>query len=199
VALDDIVARILADARAQAVQMLSDAARQGAETIAAAESEARARTELELARAAGELEAEKNSRLAGVRLAKRAEALALRRELVDAIFAQAEQWLTRRSPEEYAAFLAALPPPETARDPATVVLGRDDLRRMGPGFPALVQEALRRRHPRWDATVSGEPGDFTAGLRAHTGRSVHNLSLEALLEERRERWELAVAGVLFAP
>jgi vacuolar-type H+-ATPase subunit E/Vma4 len=199
VALEDIVARILADARFHAEEVLSDAARQAAEIIAAAKSEARARTEADLAQAAGELEAEKNSRLAGVRLAKRAEALALRRELVDGIFAQAERQLTRRSPEEYGVFLIALIPPETARDPATVVLGHDDLRRMGPGFPALVQEALRRQHPRWDATVSREPGDFTAGLSVHTGRSVHNLSLEALLEERRERWELAIAGVLFAP
>jgi vacuolar-type H+-ATPase subunit E/Vma4 len=198
VALDDIVDRVLADARAQAEQVLADAARQAGEILSAAESEARARTEAALARAAGELETEKNNRLAGVRLAARASVLATRRRLVDEIFTQVEQDLTRLPPEEYAAFLAALVPAEAARDSATVVLGRGDLARIGPGFPGLVAAALCRRRPEWGATVSRDPGEFLSGLHVHTARSVYNLALETLLAERREQWEVAVAGALFA-
>jgi vacuolar-type H+-ATPase subunit E/Vma4 len=198
VALDDIVERVLADARAQAEQVLADAARQAGEILAAGESEARARTEAALAQAAGVLEAEKNNRLAGVRLAARAAVLDLRRQLVDEIFTQVEQDLTRRPPEEYAAFLAALVPVEAARNPATVVLGREDLARVGPGFSGLVAAALSRRYPEWGATVSRDPGEFPAGLHVRTVRSVYNLSLKTLLAERRERWEVSVAGALFA-
>jgi V/A-type H+-transporting ATPase subunit E len=198
VALDDIVDRILADARAQAELVLADAARQAGEILAAGKAEAGARTEAALAQAAGELEAEKNNRLAGVRLAARASVLALRRQLVDEVFSQVEQDLTRRPPEEYAAFLAALVPAEAARDAAAVVLGRDDLARLGPGFPGLVASALSRRHPAWGTVISRDPGDFAAGLHVSTPRSVHDLSLETLLAERREQWEIAVARILFA-
>ena len=197
-ALDEIVDRILADAHAQAESVLAEASRQAGEILAAAKAEAGARAEAALAQAATELEAEKNNRLAGVRLAARTSVLALRRQLVDDIFAQVEQELTRRSPEDYAAFLAALVPGEAAQDSATVVLGSGDLARVGPGFPGLVAAALSRRHPGWVPTVSPDPGDFTAGLHVSADRSVYNLSLETLFAERRERWEVAVAGVLFA-
>jgi vacuolar-type H+-ATPase subunit E/Vma4 len=198
-ALDDIVDRILADAHAEAELMLAEAGRQAGEILSAAKAEASARTEAALAKAAGELEAEKNNRLAGVRLTARASVLALRRQLVDEIFTRVEEDLTRRPPEEYAAFLAALVPAEAARDAATVVLGREDLARIGPGFPDLVAAAFCRRHPKWEATVNSAPGDFTAGLHVRTPRSVYNLSLKTLLAERREHWEVAVVAALFAP
>jgi vacuolar-type H+-ATPase subunit E/Vma4 len=198
-ALDDIVDRILADARVQAEAVLAAAARRVDEILSAARAEAGARTEAALARMARELEAEKNNRLAGVRLAARASVLALRRQLVDEIFTRVAEELTRQPSEKYADFLAGLVPVPATREVATLVLGSDDLARSGPGFPGLVAAALCRRHPNWGVTVSGEPGGFGSGLHVRTTESVYNLSLEALFDERRQHWEVAVAGTLFAP
>jgi vacuolar-type H+-ATPase subunit E/Vma4 len=199
VALGDIVDRILEDARAQAAQVLAEAARQADDIVSAGEKDARARTEAAVAEAAAELEAEKNNRLAGARLAARTAVLALKRQLVDEVFAQAEQDLTFRPPEEYADFLAALVPADAAGGSATVFLGREDLARSGPALSGLLAASLSRRHPRWDVTVSREPGDFVAGLHVRAGSSVYDLSIETLLAERRGRWEVAVTGALFAP
>lgn len=197
-ALDDIIDRILADARAQAAELRDEAARRAAALVAAGQDKARVRTEEALARAAAALTAERNSRLAEARLAARAETLALKRELVADVFTRVEQGLRRGEPGEYIEFLAALVTPAIAREPAAVVLGFEDLERIGPTFSVQVGAALSRRHPAWVFTISGEPGDFAAGLHVRAPGCVHNLSLAALVAERREAWELVVSKALFA-
>ncbi len=198
-ALADIVDRILADAGVQADRIRADAAGQAEAIVTAGRLEAAARTEAALAQSAERLEVERNIRLSGVRREARTAVLALKRDLVNDIFVQVEKDLVRRSPEEYAMFLATLVPAEVAKVQSAVEFGRGDLARIGTGWHGLVGAALARRHPDWRFTLSEESGDFDSGLRVRDAHSVHDLSLEMLFEERRTRWEVVVAKVLFAP
>jgi vacuolar-type H+-ATPase subunit E/Vma4 len=123
--------------------------------------------------------------------------MALKRELVDRVFEEVLSSLPRRSPAEYAGFLAALVAPAVATEPARLELGRSDLLHHGPELLRLVSSALAARHPGWPVTIAGEPGDFAAGVVVRAGRSVHDFSLPALLARQRERWELPVGRILF--
>lgn len=198
-ALEEIVARILADAREQAGRIREQGREAARALLERAEREAAARREELVARGRAELAAAQRERLAGVRLEARRGVLAAKRALVEELFAEAEEKLGTLPAERYAAFLAGLIPPDAAAASARIRHGRLDTERHGAGFPVLLAAAIRRRHSGWDVVVEAAPGEFDAGIQVDSGRLQHDLSLRVLFAEQRERWELLAGQALFAP
>ncbi len=104
--LDNLTAKILADAREKAAQIVENAKAEAeakiAEELRAAEAESEkitADAELEAARRAGQL-------VSGKALAVRDENLAARRETLDKVFAEALKRLNDMPKEEYEKFLS---------------------------------------------------------------------------------------------
>lgn len=198
-ALAEIIDRILADADAEAARLLAAAAAEAR----AIEEQGLREAERRLAEIVGgaerELRAEKGSRLAVARLGRRREVLALKHDLLDEVFSEAAALVARSPAGEYAAFLSRLVPAGIVTAPARIAVGGADLERHGPGFAGLVREALSRRHPGWSFEMEPGPAPFGSGITVTGPESVSNLVLDTLFAARRERWDLEVAGVLFAP
>ena len=197
--LGAIVDRIANDAHAAAVRTSATGAERARGILAAAETEFRVRTEAALQSGGRELEREREAGLSRARVEERLKLLALKREMIDRVFEEVLTSLPRRPTAEYAAFLAGLVAPAVTAEPARLELGRGDLQHHGPELQRLVSAEVAARHGGWPVTISGEPGDFAAGVVVSAGRSVHDFSLPALFARHRERWELPVSRVLFVP
>ena len=190
-ALADIITKIRADADDEAGRILAAAQTRAAEIVERAEQRAGEQRAATLAEADTDARREADRIVVSARLAARDEALARRRELVDTALQRAAETLAALSDIEYAAFLSRRIA-SVARGGETVRFGSADLARA-----ETVLEALRMNTPGLTLAVADEPAPFERGALVEGSRVRADLSLTAIVEERRDELELAVAEVLF--
>ncbi len=196
-ALDDILERIREDARAEAERIRTDGESRAAAIVEGALREADHRRGQLLSREREHLAEQARRRLAGERLAARSRELAVRRELLDEVFAAGVAAVRAAGTAEYAAWLAGLVAGVAPHDGGELELGREDLDSHGPALAEALERELAGRPPGPGPAVRTAPGEFEAGVRVLGTGSVHDFSLASLVAERRERWEAGVAAVLF--
>lgn len=191
-ALADILTRIARDSDAEKTAVLS-AAREQADAIVADAKEwadAHRVQVVESAQAAAAREAD--TILVNARLAARDAEVLARRELIDEALAATAEALAALPDAEYARFLAQRIVP-VARGGETLLFGSEDLARRD----VVIQE-IGRIAPDLALSASDAPAPFARGALLESARVRADLSLTALVEERREELEIVAARALFA-
>jgi len=192
VALSDIIARIEADAQAEADRIVAEATQRAEQIEAAARAGAERETAKTLAAARATARIDAETIVVKARLAARDAAVARRRELVDRALEATVDAIAGLPDEQYVAWLAA-----RVVDAAT---GGETLR-VGSADTAHEQ-ALRREieriAPSLQLADSAQPAPFARGALLEGRRVRADLSLETLVADRRDALELVVAVVLTA-
>lgn len=190
-ALQDIIDRIERDAADEAGRLI-DAAGARADSIreeAVAKAAAYTAETLTAIEKAARREAE--TLVVNARLHVRDESLASRRAWIDEAFARSVAALAQLPDAEYAEFLAKRIA-DAARGGERLLLGAADVSR-GPAIAA----ALARIAPDLKLVVTDGAATFDRGALLVGDRVRADLSLEAIVEERRDELELVIARVLF--
>jgi len=191
VALADILTRIDGDTSDE-TRAIVTAAEQRAENILA---EATARADAHRAEVAAAATAaatrEADTIVVNARLAARDAEVTARRALLDEALAGAADALAALSDADYARYLAARVA-EAARGGETLSFGSADI-----GRAKAVTDELARIAPALTVTVADKPAPFERGALLEGSRVRADLSLTALVEERRDDLEVVVARVLF--
>jgi vacuolar-type H+-ATPase subunit E/Vma4 len=191
VALADIISKIRSDAELEAAQLL-DSAQRRADTIdAAARADADGHRKAVLARAESDARREADRIVVSARLVARDAALTQRRTLVDEVLQLTTGALAAAPDAEYATFLARRIA-EVARGGEVLRFGAADLARADS-----IVEALRMIAPGLDLSVASDAAPFERGALIEGDRVRADLSLAAIVEERRDELELVVATALF--
>ena len=196
-ALADILTRIEADAAAEAGEIVAAA------EVAAAMVDAETRETTERLHASIVEQAEREARreadtiLAGARLAARDRALAARAELIDEVMNRAHAALIALDDEAYAAFFADRIV-RSARGGELILLGADDRPRLEERILPAVERASAQHGETLEALALGdEAAPFAHGVMLVGPRMRTDLSLDAIVDERRGELEMIVSDVLF--
>ncbi len=189
-ALADIIERIDADAESEAAELIADAEARAAALNA--DADAVAKKILADSHAAAEREAGRmaDTIVVNARLAARDRAVTARRVLVDEALSAAAEKLSVLSDAEYAAFLGAKIA-AAARGGETLSLGSADAKRLD-----AIVAAVREIAPHLGLMVSDAPAPFERGAMLHGERVSADLSLPALVAERRDDLELVIMQAL---
>jgi V/A-type H+-transporting ATPase subunit E len=192
--LEDIIKKIDDDARAEADSLLS---------LAKAEADAirdKARKQAEdlrqrLMQQAKERALERASRirtLAG--LDQRKELLAEKKRIIDEAFARAEEKIVNLPKEQYLEFVTRLML-------GAVESGREEIIPSARHKDFFSQEFLENLNkqlgPKGHLRLSGEAGNFSAGVILREGNKETNLTLKSLIAWRRDHLEPEIARMLF--
>lgn len=192
-ALADIVQRIEREGVAEAYVVVSKAQEQADELVCDAREDAeraRART---LQTGAREARAEAERILATARLDARDRAVAARHALMERVLLAARDAVLAVADAEYADLLARRIV-HAARGGETVLVAAADASRLARSLRAAVARAT-------DADLglvwSGEVADVEHGVVLRGDRTSFDLSVDAVLEERRGELAMLAADVLF--
>jgi len=191
VALADILTRIEGDTDSEVAEILS-AAKERAEAIVA-EAGKRADAHRAEVAAAAHVAAtrEADTIVVNARLAARDAEVTTHRTLLAETLDAAAEALAALPDAEYARFLAGRIA-ATARGGETLRFGSADA-----GRAAAVAAELARIAPQLALQVEDEPAPFERGALLEGARVRADLSLAALIHERRDDLEVVVARVLF--
>lgn len=196
--LEDILTRILGEAEEEARKIRARGEAEAGKVLREAEAEAEALRRDLVAKGEQDLRREMSKRISKKRLEEKRNVLGLKKELLDTLFRDLPRRLQDRPAEEYARFLAGLVGDDLAGRPATLEVGEEDRRKFGTDISIRVGKRLKERFPRWEIAVGEGAPPFSRGVRVRTREMVHNLTLDTLVAEARERMEVEVAKTLFA-
>lgn len=190
-ALADILERIEADAAAESAQV-ADAARSRADAILAA-AKAKAEAHVDEVVSAARIEAARDAEttVVNARLRGRDALVTARRALIDETLAAAAESIAGLPDDAYASFLAARIA-VIARGGETLAFGSED-----SGRAELVMRKLEAVAPNLSLTAAPVPAPFARGALLQGDRVRADLSLGAIVDERRDEFEAIAANELF--
>jgi len=191
---DQVITKILSDARAQA-----DAIKKQAEEREAAET---AKLNEELARFEEATKAmaekagadERSQRLAVARMEAAKEYAATKASLLDEVFVQARQKLETLPDAEYRELMGKLMAAAVETGEETVLAGKNDARIDAK----LVADVNAKLGGKGKLTLSDRKHGFGAGFLLQRGKVRSNVSLEVLVGQARKDLEIEVAKDLFS-
>ncbi|MCD6419473.1 MAG: hypothetical protein J7L41_01995 [Synergistetes bacterium] len=190
--LEDIKAKIIGDAKAEADRILKDAEEQADAILKRANADAQ-RVVSDAKQKASELEEiEVERRKVVAELEVKKLQLAARRELIEDIFKTTEEALKSLPKDKYLEFFERLFGIAVDSGDEEVVLGEDEQFIDGE-FVATLNE----KHG-WKLKISPERGGFERGVVLRKGFIDINLSIDAILSDIRRNWEEKVREKLFA-
>jgi V/A-type H+/Na+-transporting ATPase subunit E len=192
-ALEDIVRKIDADARAAADALLEEGKRE-AESILAAARE-RARTERERLDAAARQRAdeERNRIVTLARLSARRDLLSGKQQMIDRVFDEVRRRLATMPEDEYRLFIKGVMKSSVETGSEDVVIGEDESRI----DQAFLDEVSREIGGGAKLTLSSERRRMDGGCILKRGKTETNCTLETILRSAREQHETEVAAILF--
>jgi len=191
---DQVIMKILSDARAQAETIKKQAEeREAAETAKLNEELARFEEATKaMAQKAGE--DERSQRLAVARMEASKEYATTKASLLDEVFAQARQKLEKLPDAEYRELMGKLMAAAVETGEETVLAGKND-----PRIDAkLVADVNARLQGKGKLTLSDRKHNFGAGFLLQRGKVRSNISLDVLVGQARKDLEIEVAKDLFS-
>jgi len=191
VALADILTRIDGDTGAEVAAILSAASERAESLVADAGKRGDAHRAEVAASAHAMAVREADTIVVNARLAARDSEVTARRLLIDDALVAAADALAALPDAEYARYLASRIA-ASARGGESLRFGSADT-----GRATLVVDELSRIAPRLDLKVGDEAAPFERGALLEGPRVRADLSLAALIHERRDDLEVVVARVLF--
>jgi len=191
VALADILTRIDGDTSDDTGAILAAAGERADKIVSDATARADAHRAEVAAAATAAATREADTIVVNARLAARDAEVTARRSLLDEALAAAADAVAAQSDAQYARYLAARIA-EVARGGETLSFGSADSDRA-----SVVVEELARTAPGVEFVVADKAAPFERGALLEGSRVRADLSLAALVEERRDDLEVVVARVLF--
>jgi len=191
---EQVIEKILSDARAQAETVKKQAAeREAAETTKLNEDLAKFEQETTaLAEKAGA--DERSQRLAVARMEFAKEYLATKARLLQEVFAQARQSIEKLPDGDYRELMARLMAEAVETGEEKVIAGKND-----PRIDAkLVAEVNGRLQDKGKLTLAEERHGFGAGFLLTRGKVRTNVSVDVLVQQARKDLEIEVAKALFS-
>jgi len=191
---DQVITKILSDARAQADAILKQAQeREAAETAKLNEELARFEEATKaMAEKAGA--DERSQRLAVARMEAAKEYAATKASLLDEVFVQARQKLEKLPDAEYRELMGKLMAAAVETGEETVLAGKNDARIDAK----LVADVNAKLGGKGKLTLSDRKHGFGAGFLLQRGKVRSNVSLEVLVGQARKDLEIEVAKDLFS-
>lgn len=190
-ALADIIARIEADAAAEAAAIETTANERAEAVLAAARATADAHVADVVAAAERDAARDAETIVVNARLKGRDELVAARRALIAEALERAAERIAGLPDAEYASFLAGRLA-VVARGGETVAFGGEDAGRA----PAVLAQ-VERLAPGLGLVPAQTPAPFARGALLTGDRVRADLSLSAIVAERSDELELVAAGALF--
>jgi V/A-type H+-transporting ATPase subunit E len=191
---DQVITKILSDARAQAEAIKKQAEqREAAETAKLNEDLARfeQETQAQAQKAAAD---ERSQRLAVARMEAAKEYAAAKAVLLNEVFTQARQKIEKLPDGEYHELMAKLMAAAVETGDEKVVPGRND-----PRIDArLVADVNARLKDKGKLTLSDEKHNFGNGFLLQRGKVRTNVSVDVLVGQARKDLEIEVARDLFS-
>ncbi|MBP7051769.1 MAG: V-type ATP synthase subunit E [Phycisphaerae bacterium] len=191
---EQVVEKILSDARAQAEAIKKQAEeREAAEMAKVNEDLARfeQQTQTLAEKAAAD---ERSQRLAVARMEAAKEYASAKASLLDEVFTQARQKLEKLPDNEYRELMAKLMAAAVETGSEKVIAGRNDARIDAK----LVADVNARLKDKGKLTLADEKHNFGGGFLLQRGRVRTNVSLTVLVEQARKDLEIEVAKDLFS-
>lgn len=191
---DQVITKILSDARAQAEAIKKQAEeREAAE--AAKLNEELARFEQATKTLADKSAAdERSQRLAVARMEAAKEYVTAKASLLDDVFTQAHQKIERLPDGEYHELMAKLMAAAVETGDEKVVPGKNDARIDAK----LVADVNARLKDKGRLTLAGEKHNFGGGFLLQRGKVRTNVSIDVLVEQARKDLEIEAAKDLFS-
>lgn len=192
---EQVVEKILSEARAEADRILSEAKEKVAAEESSLESKlADYRKESETIAAAAEVE-KKSRMLATARMELRKESLTASQGLLDQVFKKAQAQIIGMEDGKYLQLMESLMVRGVETGGEEVVVGREENRidnefikqvnrKLGPGFKGNLQLAPDRV-------------DISGGFILRRGKVQTNVSIEVLIAQARQELEMEIAEALF--
>jgi V/A-type H+-transporting ATPase subunit E len=192
---EEVVEKILADAKAEAEKIKKQAAeKQQQEHLKLGEQlrEYKKQTET-LAQKAGK--ERKLHLLATARMDIAKRFLSDRRRILDEVFARAQTKLKDLSDEDYSQLMTKLMLEAVETGDEEVIIGNDETR-INQNF---IKEINRKLGPGYKGNLrlSDEKQNLTGGFILRRGRIKNNVSIEVLLAQARRKLEIELAKQLF--
>lgn len=190
-ALADIISKIESDAAEEAATIVRAAEQRAGEIRVAAEAQAAEYRETTLAGVVHDARREASRVAVAAKLEARDAGLAAKRALVEEALEATADGLAKLPADRYAAFLASRIA-SAARGGEMLRFGSAD-----EDVAGEVMAALERVAPGLAVAVASEPAPFERGVLLEGDRVRADLSLRAIVDERRDELELAVSEALF--
>ena len=193
---EQVIEKILSDAKAEADKIKKDAQ--------AAQAEQKAKLDAQLKQFAGQTKQlaakagvdTKNQMLASARMKLAKEFLAEKAKILDGVFAQAAQQLKTMADDEYRKLMTKLMAAAVETGDEQVVIDKDE-KRIDESLINQVNSQLAAQK-KSNLKLAAERENIGGGFILKRGKIKNNLSLGILLEQAREELEIELAGILFA-
>ena len=196
--IENIIARISADAEQEARQLLTQAQEQAAVTGETYRAQAERETAAALEAGKRKAAVLEEQLVNAARLEGRKALLAEKQNLVEEAFQRALKQLQQLPEETRVQVLADLAVQAAVTGEEEVILSPADRERLGHRVVALANETLEQGGMLpGHLTLSGESREMAGGVILKDGKVEANGSFETLLHLRREELSAHVAAVLF--
>jgi len=193
---EQVVEKILSEVRTQAEAVKAEAQQKAAAAAAQVETELAEygkQTEKLSAQAA---EDKKARMLAAANMEIKKEYLAAKVALLDEVFGKVRQRIKELSDKEYEGFITSLMINAVQSGDEQVVVGAGE-KRIGHG---LIKQINRKLSPGYKGNLqlAQDRADIDGGFILRRGKIQVNASIEVLLAEARDKFEMELAEELFA-
>jgi V/A-type H+-transporting ATPase subunit E len=194
---EQVIDKILSDAKAEAAKIAKEAADKAAAERAALDAQLanyRKHTETLMAKAA---EDEKAHILAGARMEAAKEYLAEKAAILGEVFRRAKQRLVELPDNEYRDLMARLMVEAAETGDEEVVVGAND-HRVDQGLIDEVNSRLAGQQKKGNLKLASDKHNLTGGFILRRGKIKTNVSLGPLVDQARTELEIELAKGLFS-
>jgi V/A-type H+-transporting ATPase subunit E len=191
---DQVITKILSDARAQAEAIKKQAEeREAGETAKLNEQLARFEQDTKILAEKAATD-ERSQRLAVARMEAAKEYAATKASLLNEVFVQSRQKIEKLPDSEYRELMAKLMATAVETGEEKVLPGKDDVRIDAQ----LVADVNARLQDKGKLTLSGEKQHFANGFLLLRGKVRTNVSVDVIVGQARKDLEIEVAKDLFS-
>ncbi len=196
-ALEDIVNRVVGDAKKTADEIRDKARTEVAQATAEAKKKAESVKANVLAEAKAEAKREEKRVLSLARLEARNIVLSQKRTVIDAVFDEVIEKLKSFSDNEYRDLIKRMILKVASEGDEELILSSIDKKRVGNGFVDEVNAVLKAQGKKGELALSKETREIEGGFILKKGKVELNNSFSALTEMARENLEPKIIGILF--
>lgn len=188
--------RIIDEARSEAAAIIAKAHSEADEELERAKADAAKQAEEFLTRARAAAERERQSRLSMAQLELRNQELALKQELISAVFDEALERLKAMTPQEYARLVCSVVLDLAPKGEMELIVAEADRGRVDEAIVDALNTELRAKGL-GAVKFGGYTDSIEVGFILREGDVAYNLSFADIILDLRDTMEAEVAAVLF--
>ncbi|MDI6800028.1 MAG: V-type ATP synthase subunit E [Actinomycetota bacterium] len=196
-ALEDIINRIINDAKEVADDIRAEAKAEAERIRAAAKAEAEAKKSAMIVGAKAEAERESKRLLSLARLEAKNAVLAKKRSMIDSVFTGALSKIQSLSKGEYEDLIKKMVLGVSLGGDEELILSSPDREKLGEGFIKDINTALKGQGKKAELKLSKESRETRGGFILKSGKIETNSTFPVIVEMLRESLEPKIIGILF--